>query len=184
MKKEFESINQEALKQALFLFLLTLLSLLAVQFPPSDKGTLLYNDEDFKKLSLPEKRVAKKLLSLGIRPEFETKEILLDQQDAVYLTTKNSGKQVFKVKSVPDLNFSLDGVDYYLEIGSNTSNAHKSDQQKVAEKAVTLENGQGFFYVQLFHGHIDQLVDTVETKEELVEFLFNLSHAVYAKQKR
>lgn len=182
MNKEVDFKKNEAVIQAFLLFLLTLLSFLAVHFPPSNKGTFLYSEDDFKRLSLPEKRVAKKLLSLGIRPEFETKEILLDE--AVYITTKGSGKVVYKINTVPDLNFTLDGVDYFLEIGSNTSNAHKNDQQKVAEKAVKSENGQTFFYVQLFHGHIDQLIDEVHSREELVDFLYNLSHAVYAKPRR
>lgn len=179
MRKELFP-GQELSKNALFLYLLALLSFLAVHFPIATRGYDIFDDEDLEKLSKPERRVAEKLLTLGIQPMYETMQISLDKPVIVARYSK-SGRQKKKSITTPDFYFKLDGFDWFIEVGSNTAGAHKRDQQKIAENAIQFDNAKKIIYTQLFNGHIDRLVEDVHTQDELMLFLRNLSHTVQSE---
>ena len=130
--------KQEVLKRVLkespkFLFPLSILavSLLNVSFLKSDKGFDIIDEGSFDKLSDPEQRVARKLLSLGIKIGFELIHIRLDNPVEVAGKHKKTGRPKTKRITTPDFNFTFNGVTCYLEIGSGRATSHKRRQFKV-----------------------------------------------------
>jgi len=85
-KEAIKRFVKESPKYLVSLSLLAI-SLLSVSFHKSDKGFLLTDENNFSKLSEPEQRVARVLLSLGIEIGFEAVNIRLD--DPVEVAGKN-----------------------------------------------------------------------------------------------
>lgn len=157
------------------------ISFLCVSFRKSEKGFKIKDEKSFDKLSEPEQRVARLLLSLGIEISFEAVNIRLD--DPVEVAGKNKGTGKSKMKSIttPDFNFNLNEVECYLEIGSRKANPHKRRQLKVMEKVANLKKNKGLIYLQLFKDDIDLMEESIETTDDLLTFLHEHSEAIYTR---
>lgn len=181
MKKEWLSRFPESSPHYLLFLILLFLSFFSVSFPKGEKGRSLASEEDLEGLNKPETRVARKLLELGLEIAHEPYRVQLDQG----VETKHfekSGRRKVKYVTTPDFYFVIDGIRCFLEVGSNTADGHKQEQQKVMEEAIKHPEAADVLYAQIYNGHIDMLEQNVHTQEELLVFLYELSHAVYAQK--
>lgn len=185
--------KQEVLKRVLkespkFLLPLSLLaiSLLSVRFSKTKDGFKITKELDLNRLPNertnrdPERRVALKLLELGIEIGYESIAICLDQPVKVVGTDRKKGKSKVKSMTIPDFNMKLDGIDIYLEIGSRSLTSHKKKQLKVMRRVVELKKNKRFLYLQLFKDDIDLMEEIVETKEDLLSFLLKHQWAIFS----
>ncbi|MDH5533668.1 MAG: hypothetical protein OEX81_04550 [Candidatus Pacebacteria bacterium] len=183
--------KQEVLKRVLkespkFLFPLSLLaiSLLSVHFSKTKDGFKITKESDLDQLPNertnrdPERRVALKLLELGIQINYESISIILDKPVEVAGTDKKTGKSKVKSMTTPDFNIQLDGIDIYLEIGSRKLTPHKRRQLSVIRRVVELKKNKRFLYLQLFKDDIDFIEENIETKEDFLDYLLKHQRAI------
>jgi hypothetical protein len=158
----------ENFRNSLRILLLLLASFFAVHFSETSKGRSIHDKEDLSDLEELERRVGEKLLSLGIQPAYELKQIQLDTP--LTLTGKGmKGRQ--KGSTVPDFHFKLNNVDCFIEVASNWVNWHKEGQRQVAQKAVEELGKEKLLYAQLYQKDVLHLEQKVQTQEELFSFL-------------
>jgi hypothetical protein len=181
MRSELPPRYKEIFSHTFYLFLLLALSLLSVRFPMSARGKSISKIEDLAGFLPPEQRVGKKLLELGFQPLYEKRQILLDE-GVVVAKYKNSDRDKKKALTSPDFYIVIDGIECFIEVGASRVTSHKRDQRKVAQSAIHDHLIPNMLYVQLFNGDIDDLEDMIHTEDELLEFLYNLSDAVYFAQ--
>ena len=114
------------------------ISLLSVSFPQKSDGFWIKSEEDLNKLNPPERKVARKLVSLGLRVSYEQTQIMVDE-----------------------------GV-CFIEVGSHKSVPHKKRQQKIAELASKSKGDFKFIYIQLFKKDIDELEEVDSLSDLLI----------------
>jgi hypothetical protein len=184
-------MSREVLKRVLkesprFLFPLSLLaiSLLSVNFSKTRDGFRITKESDLDQLPNertsrdPERKVALLLLELGIEINYEAIAIILDEPVKVAGTNRKTGNHKVKSMTTPDFNIKLGGIDIYLEIGSRKFTPHKKRQLRVMRRVVELKKGKRLLYLQLFKDDIDFMVELVETKEDLMDYLLKHKWAI------
>jgi hypothetical protein len=177
-KEVIKRFVKESQKYLVPLSLLAI-SLLSVSFRKSEKGFVLTDENNFSKLSEPEQRVARLLLSLGIEIGFEAVNIRLDDPVEVSGKDKKTGESKMKSITTPDFYFNLYEVECYLEIGSRRVNAHKRRQTRVMEKVVDLKKSKRIIYLQLFKDDIELMEEYIETTDDLLSFLYEHEESIY-----
>jgi len=146
------------------------ISLLSVSFPQKSDGFWIKSEEDLNKLNPPERKVARKLVSLGLRVSYEQTQIMVDE--GVVVKVHKNGKNKRKNLTTPDFRVELDNIVCFIEVGSHKSGPHKKRQQKIAELASKSKGDFKFIYIQLFKKDIDEL-EEVDSLSDLLIFLQN-----------
>lgn len=154
----------------------------AVSFPCSDLGFEVGDEEALGLLNGPEKRLAQKLMDLGLKISHEKKQIKLDV--GVKTNRRIKHTDTFKQKNLtaPDFYFHYNGVDCFIEVGSFRQNSHKREQQAVVKEAITQKEGRKILYIQLFHDDINYICEEILTAEELLNYIYTHSAAVFANE--
>lgn len=162
--------------------LMLAISFLAVSFPNNELGFELDDSEALDLLNGPEKRLAEKLLKLGLKVSHEKRQIKLDV--GVQTNRKVKHTDTFKQKNLtaPDFYFHYDGVDCFIEVGSYRRNSHKREQEAVVKEAVSHKEGRKILYIQLFHDDINYICEEVLTAEELINYMYTHPSAIFANQ--
>lgn len=177
-KEKKRGVLQESSRILLPMALLAV-SFFSVSFLDSRKGFTVKSETNLDSLSEPELRVAKKLLELGITPSFEGIEVRLDDPIEVAGRDRRTGKSRMKSITTPDFNFTIDGVECFLEIGSRSINSHKRRQARVMEKMMELRKNKPRIYLQMFNEDIALFEESVETQEDLLSYLYEHERTLF-----
>lgn len=169
---------------SLFLKILPLLFLLftSVSFPESKKGFEVTSDEDYEKMSEPERRLAKFLRKLGLTISYEKRQIKLDVGVKIGKKRK-TGKDKIKSLTTPDFYFRHEDIDYFIELGSHHKDGHKKGQAAVVEKAVTFKKGRKILYLQVFREDIDFIINNIKSDSDFIDYVYEHPEAIFTHQR-